>query len=138
MAHAVRPLPDVPALAASMERLKRRCEEAAAAKAVTINGESGEPLVATGRAEQPHDLAQPKPSPTPAAIPERLQWQKPIGEARRSACGRYAVCRVTVNGKRHYEVWRMVPSGNWFNRIGPAFESFQSAANHANENAGAS
>jgi len=89
-----------------VETLKRKVREAVE-KHAQVNGGSGEPLGATGRAEPSHDLAQPKPSPTLA-----ISWLKPVRTGnsgigyQRSACGRFAVAKVLCGGVFKYTASR--------------------------------
>lgn len=46
-----------------------------------------------------------------------LQWAKPEGNTLRSVCGRYSINRIEVGPFKTYELWKMVPSGNWFTVI---------------------
>lgn len=60
-----------------------------------------------------------------------LEWEKPVvgGTAVKTKCGRYSCCKVTTNGKLHYELWKFVPSGGWFTRIdkGSGLDNFLQA-----------
>lgn len=48
-------------------------------------------------------------------VPEPLlHWAKPENATLRSTCGRYCINKIMVGAFTTYELWKMVPSGNWF------------------------
>lgn len=89
--------------------------------------------VSTPTSSQPSEAAQ---SPQEKSA---LEWEKPIvgGTAVKSKCGRYSCCKVTVNGKTHYELWKLVPNGPWFTRIdkGSGLDNFMQAQVMAQQDA---
>lgn len=67
-------------------------------------------------------------------------WNHPttkVDTAVKTNCGRYCCCKVTVDGKLHYELWKLGPDGRWFKRIdqGPGLENFLQAQLLAEEDA---
>jgi hypothetical protein len=61
-----------------------------------------------------------------------LEWNKPtsaIDIAVKTKCGMYSCCKVTVNGKPHYELWKLAPGGGWYGRIdkGSGLDNFLQA-----------
>ena len=61
-----------------------------------------------------------------------LVWNRPttkVDTAVKTNCGRYCCCKVTVQGKTHYELWKLAPGAGWFNRIdkGSGLDNFLQA-----------
>lgn len=116
-----------------MATLAKRTGEASRKTQVTVNGGSGERverhLSGSDTCQSPlPDGAKPSPTPAtnvegsavgllvetvPAAVPA-LEWGRPEGDMLRSTCGRYSIHRIEVGPFKTYELWKMVPSGNWF------------------------
>ncbi len=59
----------------------------------------------------------------------KLEWEKPQKDstAIKTKCGRYSCCKITVNGKLHYELWRTVPDGSWRAPINQRLDNFLQA-----------
>jgi hypothetical protein len=139
------------ALAASMERLRKRVAEAdermtqgsgmvpRGAHNPERSGSIPAPATdqmrpATPNAETETGLP-PVASDVPSTPKPRLVWMKPEGMSVKTECKRYSCSKVILNGKPTYEVWAMVPSGNWFNCLERGLESFERAKVIAQEHA---
>lgn len=77
-------------------------------------------------------IAQPSGVGESAQPKAKLEWHKPtstLDPAVKTKCGRYSCCKVTVNGKPHYELWKLAPGGGWFARIdkGSGLDNFLQA-----------
>lgn len=76
--------------------------------------------------------------PAGAAKP-KLQWNKTQRDsmAVKTVCGRYSCCKIITNGKLHYELWKLVTSGEWFIRIdkGSGLDNFLQAQVMAQQDA---
>ncbi len=67
----------------------------------------------------------------------KLEWEKPVAGATgvKTKCGRYSCCKVTVNDKTHYELWRTVPDGSWRTPINQHLDNFLQAQELARQDA---
>lgn len=63
----------------------------------------------------------------------KLEWKRVRVDAMRTTCGRYSCCKVTVKGKTTYELWKLIPGGEWFRPIHIGIESFEKAQQLAHE-----
>jgi hypothetical protein len=65
----------------------------------------------------------------------KLEWERIALDAKKTKCGCYSCCKVTVNGKTTYELWKHVPGEKMFTLIGPGLESFDKACDLAQQDA---
>lgn len=93
--------------------------------------------------------ARVKQAPTPIAQPlqaaqspqaksvVKLEWERPTKEAMaiKTKCGRYSCCKVVVMGKTSYELWKLVPGGDWFTQLNKGLDNFLQAQELARQDA---
>lgn len=70
----------------------------------------------------------------------KLEWDRPRSRdqiAVKTKCGRYSCCRITVDGRTHYELWRLQPGGSSFARLdkGSGLDNFLQAQVMAQQDA---
>lgn len=100
-----------------MATLAKRTGEASRKTQVTVNGGSGDSANVPPAAVQS--------APTPAAI----EWERPVIGATvlRSMCGRFSINKIEVGPFKTYELWKLVPSANWFTVIRQGLDSSAAA-----------
>lgn len=123
-----------------MATLAKRTAEAAQKVPVTVHGGSGEVVQpstshsgATGGVTV--RLGDPVVSGSLPA-PVALHWAKPEGDTLRSMCGKFSIHRITVGPFTTYELWKLVPSANWFTCLRQGLESSVAAKAIAQAQAG--
>lgn len=59
----------------------------------------------------------------------KLEWETPTPEAMaiKTKCGRYSCCKVVLNGKTTYELWKLAGGGSWFNCLNRGLDNFLQA-----------
>jgi hypothetical protein len=102
-----------------MQRLAQRCAEVAARQASQAMDRRGSDVSAPAQCEPITASAGGEtssvglPSGGPPLSRSALEWLPRQGEARKTACGRYVVARVTVMRETRYELRTQRQEGSW-------------------------